>query len=290
MKLTDDMIKLAVDYGKKCTVYNDDYVLLYISMPVTDEKLDEYIDKLNKLSDSGVNISNVVDYKLVGPSSKFSIGSYTKGVFLEKRAKGNCVGDIRNININSDEEIDESISLYLNSINKYLDELEKRSNASSEVYDKLINDYLSIFKVGLSPDPKPLNFFFDENIGYSIIDVIDVESEIEKELEHLARIMYIIIFGYNFPRLSIDYNNIDFIPNNYLNRFKNIVDKIDDKLMVSLLKVGVDKNIVSNALIENRNKYSNLVGVDNYKDVVIEKIDEIKNSKNNVENPLNFTF
>lgn len=289
--LTDDMIKLAVDNGKKCIIYNDDYVLLYKSMPVTDDRLDGYISKLNLLNDCGVNVSNIVEYKLVGPSSKFNIGSYTRGVFLEKRAKGSCIGDIKNINISNDEEVEKSIDYYLENINKYLVELENRSNASSDVYDKLISDYLNVYKVGLSIDPKPLNFFYDQSIGFTIIDLIDVESKgIKFELELISRFMYIIIFGYNFPRLSYNYNNLNIVPKNLLDKFNNIMDKIDDKLIKSLLKVGVDKNLISNAMLENREKYSNLIGVDNFKEIVYEKINEIKNIKNDNKESLNFTF
>ena len=104
--LNEDMIKLATSNGKKCTIYNDDYVLLYKTMPVTDDKLEEYVNKINELSKSGVNIANIIDYKLVGPSSKFNVGSYTKGVFLERRAHGNCIGDIKNINFNNIENIE----------------------------------------------------------------------------------------------------------------------------------------------------------------------------------------
>ena len=62
MKLTDDMINLAKKDGKKCTIYNDDYVLLYKSMTVTDDKLDVYINKLNELYllDSGGPFQNLL--------------------------------------------------------------------------------------------------------------------------------------------------------------------------------------------------------------------------------------
>lgn len=291
MKLTDDMINLAKKDGKKCTIYNDDYVLLYKSMPVTDDKLDVYINKLNELYNNGINISNILDYKLVGPSSKFNIGEYTKGVFLERRAKGSCIGDIKNINFNNIENIEESINSYLNNINKYLDELEKRSNAHNFVFDKLIDDYLKICKIGLSPDPKPLNFFYDENEGYTIIDVIYTEQDYNI-LKDLSRIMYIIIFGYNFPRLSYRYNNLNIIPIECLDRFNNIVNRLDDKMINSLLNIGISKNNIMEAIISNREKYSNLIGVDNYKEMMVKEINKI-NEKDKLEaseNLLNFTF
>ena len=261
-------------------------------MPCTDERLDDYINKINKLENSGVNISNIIDYKLVRPKNVLNGNSFTKGVFLEKKAKGNCIADIKNINICESDNIEEIIDIYLNNIDNYLNELEIRSNAGINVFDKLIDDYLSVFKIGLSPDPKPLNFFYDEKEGFTIIDLIDVESKsLEGELKNLARMIYIIIFGYGIPKLIYKYNNLNIIPKEVLDKFNSILYIIEDKLITSLVNVGIDKEIIINSIINNREKYKELEGVVDFRREVKSKISKLNIIKEeNKENPLEFTF
>ena len=46
--------------------------------------------------------------------------------------------------------------------------IEKASEAKDGVYIKLVRDVMNLPKYNLEVDPKPLNFFFDEENGFSI--------------------------------------------------------------------------------------------------------------------------
>lgn len=282
MKLTNEMIDLAIKSNKKCTYLNEDYVLLYKSMPVEDNKLNDYINALNKLKDKGVNISNVLDYKLIeGQTHSFSNGlSYTKGVFLESRAKGKCIGVKNDIDLKTNEEYDfiDVSNSYLKVLNDYLYELEKRSKASQSVYDKLVSDYISFNEYGLEPDPKPLNFFFDKDLGYTIIDVIPSNAQVVDK-KNLGYVLCLVIFGYGLPKLSINYNNLFVIPSIYKERLNNVIEVIEEKLIESLLKNGISKNYIMDSLSNYMSRFNDIKSSDINLNIVIEKtFVELKNN------------
>ena len=89
MTLTDKLFDIGVNSNQICTILDDDYVLVTKSTPISDDRLDEYIDNIRKAKDSGINIASILDYRLI-PDTTNCYGStcYSKGVFLEERAKG----------------------------------------------------------------------------------------------------------------------------------------------------------------------------------------------------------
>ena len=181
MVLTDELFERGKNQKEKCTIINDDYVLLKKKMPCTDEELQTYINNIRKAKDSGINICSIVDYRLIdGTTSKYTTQgkdiSYTAGVFIEDRAKGTT-----NDGLTCEE---------------YISDLEKRASADQIIYDKFVQDYVGIFNFDLTPDPKPTNFFFDEKEGFSIIDVIDVKNTSN---QYLARYIITAAFGYGIP-------------------------------------------------------------------------------------------
>ncbi len=175
MQLNDELFEIGKNSKGICTIVNDDYVLVSKTMPVTDDKLDWYIETLKQCKQDGINIATVVDYRMIPENChKFKDGvSYTKGVFLEERAKGVSL-DSNSLYLDSKKNYNFSdvVVDYLRRIDYYISELERRSQASQEVYDKLVSDILGLLDHGLMIDPKPLNFFYREDAGFNIIDVI----------------------------------------------------------------------------------------------------------------------
>lgn len=203
--LTEDIIKRVVHSNEKCTYLNDDYVILYKTMEVSDDKLSDYLEKIRRAQTSDINIPKVVDYKLLDES----VGNASKGIFIEERAKGNNL-NIRGIILRDNQEYDfrTIIGIYLEKVENYLEELEKRAFAPQEFYNKFLEDFINLYQFGLKPDPNSLNYFFDPTIGYTIIDPYPNESKMFNDKELFK---YIIndIYGVSRPSILIKKDQIE---------------------------------------------------------------------------------
>lgn len=258
MKLNDEMVNLALSNEGICTNYNDDFVLLKKAMPVTDEQLDWYLSSLKDLKDSGVNIATVVDYRLLPSTTKTfeNVGSYTQGVFLEERAKGKSLNsDSIYLKPSKDYDFNEVVCGYLKKVDSYLEELELRAQAPQEMYDKLIMDCHSIQNVGLTIDPKPLNFFFNEQLGYTIIDVIPNHSSKEDDKKYFPQYLLAVVFGYGRPRISIGYDDFSILSPDLMERLKKAGEVLEAKLVVALRKYGYSEENIVIAVGKNKFRY-----------------------------------
>ena len=63
-KLTQEMYEISKNSRKTCLLFNREYVLLNKFMPVTDDKLEDYLKKIYNLKQKGVNTCQILDYKL----------------------------------------------------------------------------------------------------------------------------------------------------------------------------------------------------------------------------------
>ena len=255
-------------------------------MPVTDEELEKYILRIKKAKEDGINITAILDYKFIpGTTSSYKNGTinYTDGVFLEDRAHGVslCYNKIY-LDANQDYDFDKVAIDYLNMIENYISELEKRAMASQEVYDKLVSDCLRLPEYGLMIDPKPLNFFFDTVKGYTIIDVIPSDARVGvnlKENEYFPSYIYSIVFAYGNPLLCIvDYSYFDCLPVEYKKRLADAKDILNKKIQNALRKNGISEKIINQTL-----EMVSFKLVDNFQNCPIEeipsKIEEIYNQR-----------
>lgn len=290
MKLTDEMYELAASNKIIFTVIDDDYCLVTKRMPVTDEKLDDYVLKIKKAKEMGINIASILDYRFIpGTTSSFSNGTinYTIGVFLEDRAHGDFLNkSIINLSANQDYDFDVIATKYLKEMERHILELEKRAMAPQQVYDKLVSDCLRLPEYGLMIDPKPLNFFFDTKKGYTIIDVISSNGFVEnlKEYEYFPSYIYSIVFGYGNPLLYIvDYTLFDSLPVEYKKRLAEAKDILNKKIQIALRRKGISEKNINQAI-----EKENFRVIDNFQDCPIEemssKIEEIYNQKCKVKN------
>ena len=89
MKLTDELFERGKSQKQICDVIDDNYVLLHKTMPCSDQELESYINGMKQAKKDGINLSCVTDYKLI-PETTHTFGNvaFTKGVFIEERAKG----------------------------------------------------------------------------------------------------------------------------------------------------------------------------------------------------------
>lgn len=251
MKLTDELFARGVNQEDIFSVIDDDYVLLKKSMPCKDHELAEYISSIERAHNDGINTPRITDYRFIeGKTSTFGPEndrySYTTGVFIEERAKGKCIGSKGYVNYRNKDDY----YFYLNEIKEYIEELTNRACAPQEVYDKFVDDYIKLSEYGLNPDPKPLNFFFSKDTGFTIIDVIDVRDE---SLVYVPRYIFMGVVGYGIPRLlDADWQNISFIPQSLYDIYVDAQNKVVDKVLRALKSKNIDEEYIKNGLYSTK--------------------------------------
>ena len=147
-----------------------DKVLLY--GPIEPD-IDLQIEEQNELIAQGVNIMPILQYKVTD-----KLDGYDRGYVLQERAKGveltNWVK--RGVMVSSastDDGIKRDFGRYVDSLREYQERLSQYSDAPQEHINKFVSGLLSIGRSDhLSIDPsKPGNFFYDEDEGFSFIDI-----------------------------------------------------------------------------------------------------------------------
>lgn len=259
-KLTKEMIEISKENKGICTLYDENYVILNKIMPVTDDGLNNYINSIKELKDKGVNIATILDYKLIKSNKKNSL--YTKGFYLEERAKGTSFGPTENFWLHTNEGIDfDAVAIrYMKSIDTYISELEERAKADQCVYDKFVIDYLTFSEVGLLPDPNPSNFFFSLEYGYTIIDPVPA-GRMDRFYNFLANYLFADVFGYGRSKIFIDDNLLNCMSQDEHNRLFKAANKLIQKITCALRNVNYPDELVKNA----EKMVNNLLCLDNIK-------------------------
>ena len=264
MKLSNELFELGKSSKDVFTPIDTNYCLVTKSMPVVDEDLVKYIKDINDANEAGINVANVLDYKLIEGSTKSYYGGeykYTKGVFLEERAPGNTL-EYGIINVNGESEIDivEVGQDYLNKVKFYIEELERRAVAPQIMYDKMIGDCLAIEDYDLMIDPRPINFFFDSEKGFTIIDVLSNNKGTKTAADKLVQIAFGIVYGYGSYDLVVGENSFEILPQEYLTRLVACYKKIDKKIKNALVRFYYDEldveDTIENLVIRFGNNYS----------------------------------
>lgn len=253
--LSEELITKIKNNKRKCTYLNDDYVILYKSMGVLDSQLDEYLSRIKNAQESGINIPKVIEYKLLNEKN----GLESLGIFVEERAKGNVLNE-RGIILEEGNNYNFSdiITTYLEKVTNYLTELKRRAEASQEIYDKFLNDYINIHKYGLRPDPNSLNFLFDEKIGYTIIDpYINDEKTIDEK--NLFRYIVNDIYGVSCPKILIKKDKIikgfSYLTPELKNKLTNYSDEINRKISKAFKNKGFSLDYILNSLENNKKRF-----------------------------------
>lgn len=259
MLLTDEMFEIGKNSKGICTILDEDYVLVSKCMPVTDDGLDRYIENMTMAKLSGINLATILDYRLIdGTTCCYGDKDicYSKGVFLEERAKG--VSNDKKfywLSLGGQYDFEEVTTNYLKKSLNYIEELEKRASVSIEFYEKFVEDCLHLGCFGLQIDPKPLNFFFDKSIGYTIIDVVQSQEIYSWLPDGFAECFFEIVFGFGRTSLFVDLVNMSFLPYEYYERLYNAAKKLEAMIVKVLRKYGVLEDIIRVAVARNANKY-----------------------------------
>ncbi len=262
MVLSDELFEKGKSSKEVCTIIDDDYVLVTKSAPVVDKDIDEYVDNIKRAKKSGINIAAILDYRFIpGTTIYFDSNniSFSRGVFLEERAKGVSLSSYYlYYDSLKDDNINELAIQYLNSLEEYVREIEKRSNGSQQVYDKFVIDCIKVKKYGIEIDPKPLNFFYDEDNGFTIIDVISKRDNSSMVSPYFPKFIFGIVYGYGRPVVMVDCNFFQGIPKEYSDRLRKAYQVIDAKIVAALRKAKVKENDIRVAIEGEANKYTTL--------------------------------
>lgn len=261
MKLNNELFELGKSSKEIFTPINEKYGLVTKSMPVVDEDLAKYIKDINDCNEAGINVVRILDYRLIEGTTKAFYDEqykYTKGVFLEDRAPGNTL-EYGVINVDTSEDVN-FVSVgkdYLNKVKKYVEELERRAVAPQAMYDKVVSDCLALEDYDLMIDPRPLNFFFDPEKGFSIIDVLTNNNGTKTAKDRMVQLIFGIVYGYGSYDLTIDGVSLEILPKDYLVRLMASYRKIDQKIVKALLRFRYQKDDIRSTLRDLIIRYAN---------------------------------
>lgn len=254
MILTTDLIGKIAEKKEKCTYFSSDYVILYKSMEVEDDLLEEYLERMKKAHESGIHIPKVLEYQLLTEFNE----KKSMGIFVEERAKGNVL-NVRGIVLKESQQYDFSqvITTYLNKVEQYLEELKRRSLASQETYDKFLDDFMRLHEFGLRPDPNSLNYLFDSTYGFTIIDPYFMECNqmVEKDL---FRFIMNDVYGVSRPSILIKRDQIEgfyYLTPDLKHDLDQCSELINDKICCAFLKKGFHFDYILSEMEKNKNRY-----------------------------------
>lgn len=252
--LTEEVINKIIKNDIKCTYLNEHYVILYKKMEAKDKDLESYFNNIKLAQESGINIPKIIEYRLLNSSKE----ERSKGIFVEERARGTVL-NIRGLVLeeNSDYDFKKIINEYLERMDFYLNELEKRANASQQIYNKFLNDFTSLYKFGLRPDPNSLNYLFDEDIGFTIIDPYYDENNIINK-NNLFKYLINDIYGVSRPTIIIKKETVKvfyYLPEYYKKRLKKYSNIINKKLFLAFKTFGYSEEYILKELANNKMRF-----------------------------------
>jgi len=250
MLLTDELFERGINQKEICSVIDDNYVLLHKTMPCSDEELTEYINNMKKAKKNGIDLSCITDYKLQsGATHTFGKIAYTKGVFIEERAKGITHDGNTDTYLRPNKEYnyEEVARKYLYDLTSYIEKLEYFALGTQEMYDKFVSDYVNFSKYNIVIDPKPTNFFFDKDIGFTIIDPIPKHNGYKDDIEYFPSYIAGAVFGYGCPYVSAEKSR-RFITMDLLIRLNNATMNIVNKLTTALRKNNLNEEDIQKGI------------------------------------------
>lgn len=276
MKLNDELYDIGKNSKNIFTDVNDEYCLVSKSMPVTDQELEKYVSAITRAKADGINIASIVDYRMIpGTTSTYNtnhgIITYTRGVFLEDKAKGVSLScKHMAVSPNNEYDYNKLVLDYLRLVLDYIEELERRAVAPQDMYDKLVSDCLDLEDYGLTIDPKPLNFFFHPKYGFTLIDVLGLREDTERlsENSYFPTYIYGIVLGIGPSTLTIKDTRYMGLPKEYQERMYNALNALEIKIKTALFNNGIKMDVIK--ANEDRNGYR---FVNTYIDVEIEDME-----------------
>ena len=158
---------ISTSYTKAYSFSDDGVILVQYSKDRPN--MDEVSSEIEKLNREGVNTPRYLDYKYVGDYC----------YVLQELEKGICFSEItRNHN------------------------LEFASNIPSNHYEKFIRDVIKMNGLGI--ELRPRNFFYDEEVGFTIIDIQGVYNS---SFDSNSLVDVNFMFNHIYSGLNVNFEN-----------------------------------------------------------------------------------
>lgn len=254
MVLTKELIEKIISSNTKCTYLNSDYVILYKQMEAEDSELESYIERLAQAQKSGINTPKIIEYQLLEEGTRRT----SKGIFVEERAQGTVLrvrGKVLKVTENYDFR--EIIAEYLEKVNEYLNELEKRATADPKIYEKFLEDFINIHNFGLRADPNSLNYLFDSEKGFTIIDPYYSTRNCLNEKELFSYIMN-AVYGVGRPLILIKKDILEgfyYLPEDLKKRLDSCSKQMNAKVALAFQKLGFSEDYILTGLEKNNRRF-----------------------------------
>lgn len=143
--------------SRSIAILTDDFAILQKGITATDEELKSFIDIINNLRESGVNVAAVFENFR---SSIEGSGITSIGYQIQERIHGNVLGTP----VRGGKETDDTVKRRILELNQILE-------SSDEEILKLISDYATLSKTVQTDPNNPSNFIHSNNGGYYAIDL-----------------------------------------------------------------------------------------------------------------------
>lgn len=215
----------------------------------TKKEIDEYLLNRSKAIKDGINILNIMHYKIVESDNTacllYSLDNDISGI------------DDNIIIYKKDESSEMFAQKYLENINQYVNKLQEISSAPTDMYNKLVSDYLSLYNYNLLPPSGSNGYLYSREKGFIISDVTYNTDNIliEDDDIYLKNLVQGLI-GRNIPKAIINSETVMVMAQSYLDKILTLLDTILVKLANAFKKYNYLEEEV-NAAIEY--KYSILL-------------------------------
>lgn len=267
----------------KC-YYVGDYALLYGSIELDAIELRKIL--IDKYISQGVHIAPIIEYK-ADPNEKIntydkgnSTISYQKGWTLQKRAKGSVIYKnwTKDNTVNSIERFDEQIMDYCDNLNDYMGIIRKIANAKQEQLDRFVYGNLKLAeREELVIDySKPTNFFYDEEEGFTFIDIgvnhLTVPNEFtspEWTTRSVVNLLtpslpYLVLHQENYRRHGVGESTNGLLPADIHLEITSYITEIINKLRTAFFNNNISMDIFNKVLSERLESFDCLNRVPKY--------------------------
>ncbi len=169
--------------GNSSAYIVDDYCVLKTgNIPLRDNGIDyplhNVIESLHEFKENGVNVVPILGYIYNDDQIKDHINSsYTTGYIIQDRAKGAELWDSKKLPTWS--------SASQENLDYIIDMLNTLVHAPQEHFNKFVEDYRKIDNKLMIDPSKQSNFFYDQQLGFSFIDLKFTVQDKRWELQDL---------------------------------------------------------------------------------------------------------
>lgn len=174
------------DGGSASFIFGDKVLVCYKTKSkygIPRENEEEIMININKLVDKGVNTPRHLAYK------RKTVGDTAYCYVLQEKAPGVCFEKYCRID-NPTEQLKKQKEIV---------------EIPNEHYEKYISDLIELFYFGL--EPKPKNFFYDKEKGFTTIDLSESDNDKKFDKTSLKDILYLFRLTYSITNCSIPFYN-----------------------------------------------------------------------------------